>query len=59
MWKIEAFQLEIFSPFLLVRDKSTDIVELSLIESVFRSLLVKTFFDVTCELIRAVEEIMS
>jgi hypothetical protein len=37
--------------------ESMDIIEFS--ESIFRSLLVKTFFDVTCDFIRTVEETMA
>jgi membrane protein CcdC involved in cytochrome C biogenesis len=39
--------------------KSTDIVELSPIGSIFRYVLVKILFDVTRELISTVEEIMA
>lgn len=46
----------LFTIFVSFGSKNTDIVELSLVGPIFQSLLLRTLFDVTCELIRTVEE---
>lgn len=59
---MENISIPVGNPFALFGSfalKSMDVIELSLIESVFRCLLVKTLFDVTCKLIRTVEEIVA